>query len=144
MAIRTIIIDDEQNARENLKLILSDFCKDVEVVAEAGSAQEARSLITEHKPNLLFLDINMPNEDGFELLASIEEKNFSVIFITFFFLKEDGLFSRFVSALVPNKYGARVSTAIEDITYLLELIHLETLNFRYYILPHIYMVKIRI
>ena len=82
MAIKTIIIDDEQNARENLKLILSDFCKDVEVVAEAGSAQEARSLITEHKPNLLFLDINMPNEDGFELLASIEEKNFSVIFIT--------------------------------------------------------------
>ena len=44
---------------------------------------------------------------------------FSVVFITFFFLKEDGLFSRFVSALVPNKYGARVSNAIEDITYLL-------------------------
>lgn len=82
MAIKTIIIDDEQNARENLKLILGDFCKDIEVVAEAGSAEEARKLIAEHEPNLLFLDINMPNEDGFELLASIEEKNFSVIFIT--------------------------------------------------------------
>ncbi len=82
MAISTIVIDDEQNARENLKLILDDFCPEINVVAEAGSAEEARVLITKHKPNLLFLDINMPNEDGFELLESIENKNFSVIFIT--------------------------------------------------------------
>jgi two-component system LytT family response regulator len=82
MAINTIIIDDEQNARENLKLILEEFCPEVNVLAEAGSADEARSLIVEHKPNLLFLDINMPNEDGFELLESLEDKNFSVIFIT--------------------------------------------------------------
>ncbi|MBL4670315.1 MAG: response regulator transcription factor [Flavobacteriales bacterium] len=82
MAITTIIIDDEQNARENLKLILEDFCPNIEVVAEAGSAEEARKLISKHGPNLLFLDINMPNEDGFELLESIEDKDFSVIFIT--------------------------------------------------------------
>jgi two-component system LytT family response regulator len=82
MAISTIIIDDEQNARENLKIILNDFCPEIDVVAEAGSAEEARLLITKHNPNLLFLDINMPNEDGFELLESIENKNFSVIFIT--------------------------------------------------------------
>lgn len=82
MAITTIIIDDEEHARENLKLILTDFCKDVNVVAEAGSAKDARKIIAEHKPDLLFLDINMPNEDGFELLESIENKDFSVIFIT--------------------------------------------------------------
>lgn len=82
MAITTIIIDDEQNARENLKLILTDFCPELNVVAEAGSAEEARLLIAEHNPELLFLDINMPGEDGFELLESIENKNFSVIFIT--------------------------------------------------------------
>jgi len=82
MAITTIIIDDEQNARENLKIILADFCPDVNVVAEAGSAKDARKIIVEHKPDLLFLDINMPNEDGFELLESIKDKNFSVIFIT--------------------------------------------------------------
>ena len=82
MAINTIIIDDEQNARENLKLILDDFCPDVNVVAQAGSAEEARTLIDKHEPNLLFLDINMPNEDGFELLESIEKKSFAVIFIT--------------------------------------------------------------
>jgi len=82
MAITTIIIDDEQNARANLKLILEDFCPEIEVVAEAGSAKEARELIAKHQPKLLFLDINMPSEDGFELLDSIKQKNFSVIFIT--------------------------------------------------------------
>ncbi|MEJ6736615.1 MAG: LytTR family DNA-binding domain-containing protein [Flavobacteriales bacterium] len=82
MAITTVIIDDEQHARENLKLILADFCPDVNVVAEAESAKDARKIIEEHKPDLLFLDINMPNEDGFELLESIENKSFSVIFIT--------------------------------------------------------------
>ena len=82
MAIRTIIIDDEQNARENLKLILDDFCPDLEVVGEAGSADEARTLIADLNPDLLFLDINMPGEDGFELIESIENKTFSVIFIT--------------------------------------------------------------
>lgn len=80
--IRTIIIDDEENARNNLKLMLEEFCPLVDVLAEAGSADEARKLIIEHQPDLLFLDINMPNEDGFELLDSIEEKNFSVIFVT--------------------------------------------------------------
>jgi two-component system LytT family response regulator len=82
MSITTIIIDDEQNARENLKLILQDNCPEVQVLALASSADEARKLIEEHKPQLLFLDINMPNEDGFELLDSIEHKNFAVIFIT--------------------------------------------------------------
>ena len=82
MSIKTIIIDDEQNARENLNLILQDNCPEIEVVALADSANEARSLIKKHQPNLLFLDINMPNEDGFELLESLDEKNFAVIFIT--------------------------------------------------------------
>jgi len=82
MSISAIIIDDEQNARFNLKILLEDFCPEVNVVAEAESAVEARKLIEEHQPNLLFLDINMPNEDGFDLLNSIDNKNFSVIFIT--------------------------------------------------------------
>lgn len=82
MAIDTIIIDDEANARDNLKLIIEDFCPEINIVGEAGSAKEARELIAEHQPGLLFLDINMPNEDGFELLESIDDKNFSVIFIT--------------------------------------------------------------
>lgn len=80
--IKALIIDDEENARSNLKILLNDYCPEVNVLAEAGSADEARRLIDEHQPELLFLDINMPNEDGFELLSSIQQKNFSVIFIT--------------------------------------------------------------
>lgn len=82
MATKTIIIDDEDHARDNLKLIIEDYCPELEIVAEASSAEEARKLIELHQPQLLLLDINMPNEDGFELLASIPNKNFSVIFIT--------------------------------------------------------------
>lgn len=82
MSISAIIIDDELHARSNLKILLEDYCPNVTVVAEAQSANEARELISLHNPNLLFLDINMPGEDGFDLLNSLEDKNFSVIFIT--------------------------------------------------------------
>ncbi|MGE0562438.1 MAG: LytR/AlgR family response regulator transcription factor [Flavobacteriales bacterium] len=82
MSISAIIIDDEQHARSNLKILLEDYCPNVTVVAEAQSADEAREQISLHNPNLLFLDINMPGEDGFDLLNSLEDKNFSVIFIT--------------------------------------------------------------
>ena len=63
MAINTIIIDDEQNARENLKLILNEFCPDVNVIAEADSAEEARALIAKQNPDLLFLDDSLTAED---------------------------------------------------------------------------------
>jgi two-component system, LytTR family, response regulator len=82
MPLQTIIIDDEQNARENLKIILEEYCPETKVIAEAGSAEEARKLIKKHQPDLLFLDINMPNEDGFELLDSIENRDFAVVFVT--------------------------------------------------------------
>lgn len=82
MEISAIIIDDEQNARSNLRMLLEEYCPGVTVVAEAQSANDAREMIEIHHPQLLFLDINMPNEDGFELLDSLPEKDFSVIFIT--------------------------------------------------------------
>lgn len=82
MSINVIIIDDELHARSNLRILLEDYCPTVNVVAEAQSADEAREQIALHKPDLLFLDINMPGEDGFDLLNSLADKNFSVIFIT--------------------------------------------------------------
>ena len=82
MTLKTIIIDDEQNARDNLKLLIEEYCPTLNVVAEASSAEEARLAIQTNQPDLLFLDINMPNEDGFELLDSLENRSFSVIFVT--------------------------------------------------------------
>lgn len=82
MKIRSIIVDDELNCRDNLKMIIDDFCPELEVVGIADSAQRARELINQHKPDLVFLDIKMPREDGFQLLQSIPERAFSVVFTT--------------------------------------------------------------
>lgn len=80
--LRTLIVDDEFNARNNLQLLLEEFCPEVEVLGLAGSAKEARELIAEHDPQLVFLDIKMPGEDGFSLLKSMPERNFSAVFTT--------------------------------------------------------------
>ena len=80
--IKTLIIDDEQNARNNLKILVEDFCPELEVVGLAESAQQARIFLEHHDVELVFLDIAMPNEDGFSFLNSLEKRDFSVIFTT--------------------------------------------------------------
>lgn len=82
MALRVLIVDDEADARENLQLMLAEHCPEVEVVGQAASAAEAREKIQELQPNGLFLDIKMPGEDGFALLASIAELDLPVVFTT--------------------------------------------------------------
>lgn len=63
-------------------MIIDDFCPEVEVVGMADSAEQARQLISEKKPDLVFLDIKMPKEDGFSLLDSMPVRDFSVVFTT--------------------------------------------------------------
>ena len=82
MQIKSIIIEDEKSNRENLAKILSEYCSEVNVVAQCASAIEGRKAILEHRPDLVFLDIEMPGGDGFSLLESFEEINFEVIFVT--------------------------------------------------------------
>jgi two-component system, LytTR family, response regulator len=79
--MKTIIIDDERLARNELKRLLEDFPK-INVVAEASNAEEALELIDEHNPDLIFLDIQMPGKNGFELLEALEDKVPEVIFTT--------------------------------------------------------------
>ncbi len=81
---RAIIIDDERNVREVLELLLSQFCKEVEVVALASSAAEGRELLKKHFIDFIFLDISMPKEDGFTFLTTIPKENYSIIFVTAF------------------------------------------------------------
>lgn len=80
--IKTILIDDEQGALETLSGMLNLFCKDVQVLGKASSASKARELIKKFNPDLIFLDINMPFENGFDLLESLEDHDFHVIFTT--------------------------------------------------------------
>jgi two-component system LytT family response regulator len=79
--MRTLIVDDERLARNELKRLLEPYTK-IEIVGEAANAEEALVMIDELQPELLFLDIQMPGKNGFELLSSIEGKSPEVIFTT--------------------------------------------------------------
>jgi two-component system, LytTR family, response regulator len=82
VVIRAIIVDDEENNRENLNSLIEEYCKEVEVVGFADSVDTAFKLIRSQKPDLVFLDIKMPKKDGFKLLESLDEINFEVIIVT--------------------------------------------------------------
>lgn len=81
--IRAIIIDDESSAINVLSLLLKKKCKDdVEVVAATNSPLEGKALIEQHKPDLVFLDIEMPGMTGIDLIRSLPNPNFHVVFVT--------------------------------------------------------------
>ena len=82
MKLATIIIDDEPDSIKLLQLQLAQKCPQVEVIATYNSSVKASNEIEGLNPDLLFLDIEMPVIDGFELLNKILHLNFSVIFIT--------------------------------------------------------------
>src|ERR1041385_6619437 len=80
--IRAVIVDDEVNSLEALQLQLNHYCPEVEIVAACVSAQEAVTVITKLKPELVFLDVEMPYLNGFELLEKLHPIEFAVIFTT--------------------------------------------------------------
>lgn len=80
--IQTIIIDDEAKGRLALKEKLLAYCQQIKIIAEASNGEDAILLIKHHKPQLIFLDIEMPRMNGFEMLNQLSEKNFHVIFTT--------------------------------------------------------------
>jgi len=82
MTLKALIVDDEFNARNNLKILIDEFCPELEIIGLAESAAEARKIIDKEKPDVVFLDIAMPTEDGFSLLKSYKDRNFSVVFTT--------------------------------------------------------------
>jgi len=85
MKITAIIIDDEELARENLRMLLNEFCPEVEIIGTGQNVEEARKLIEEKKPEAVFLDIRMPSgEEGLELLEDVKTNNFQIVFVTAF------------------------------------------------------------
>ena len=81
--LRAVIIDDEANAREKLGFMLARYCaQEVNVVAHARNAEEGLVAIEQHGPDLVFLDVEMPGESGFDLLRRAGKPAFDVIFTT--------------------------------------------------------------
>lgn len=81
--IKAIIVDDEPEARDIISNLLSDF-SDVEVLSKDENVDQALESVRNHNPDLIFLDIDMPNKDGFELLKKLKETPYdpSIIFVT--------------------------------------------------------------
>lgn len=82
MELKAIIVDDEFIARKTLQAMLAEHCKDVNVVESVSSVNEAEKSIKEHHPDIVFLDIEMPEHNGFELLNRFDDFEFEVIFTT--------------------------------------------------------------
>lgn len=82
--IDSVIIDDETMNTRILKKMLADFCPQVNVVAEAKDVQQGISVINQYKPALVFLDIEMPYGNAFDLLDELMPVSFEIIFITAF------------------------------------------------------------
>lgn len=108
--INAIIIDDEPNNITNLQQLLKQHCSTVTVAATAGDAGEGRKLLQMHQPELLFLDIQMPGENGFDLLKSLPAYDFEIIFVTAY-----------------DKYGIQ-AVKFSAIDYLLKPINTEELK----------------
>jgi two-component system, LytTR family, response regulator len=83
--LRALIVDDEMHARENLRMLIEEFCSDINIVGQAGGVNEALSQINNLNPDVVFLDIRMPSgEEGFEVLEKSKDLNFQVVFVTAF------------------------------------------------------------
>jgi len=80
--MKAIIVDDEPDGIRTLKKMLESHCPGVEVAATCSNATAAKQELENSKPDLVFLDIQMPGKSGLDLLTEIPEKNFEVIFVT--------------------------------------------------------------
>src|SRR3954469_11013930 len=80
--IKSILVDDEVHCLDTLSILLKEYCPEVQVLQRCSSAKTALEAIEKLKPSLVFLDIEMPAMNGFELLEQFNEIPFAVIFTT--------------------------------------------------------------
>jgi len=80
--IRAILVDDEESARDVLSNLLARFCPEVELLEKCTNVESAVKAIHEHQPDVVFLDIEMPNYAGYEIVHFFDEVRFEIIFVT--------------------------------------------------------------
>lgn len=81
-SVRCVIVEDEPDNRQNLRLLIENYCPQLEIAAEAGSVAEGLKVIRNIRPDLIFLDVELGDGTGFDLLASLQGMEFHVIFVT--------------------------------------------------------------
>lgn len=82
MELRAVLIDDEAQSREILRAYLAKYCDNVEVLGEGANIQAGLELIRSQNPDLVFLDVEMPFGNAFDLLEQLPERNFETVFVT--------------------------------------------------------------
>ena len=80
--IKAMIVDDEQSSIDLLKWLIDQYCPDITTIKTSRSVREAIPLIHSFEPDLVFLDIQMPHQSGFDLLTTIDKWTFEVVFTT--------------------------------------------------------------
>ncbi len=80
--LKALIVDDEERARNTLSTLLTDFCPSVNVLAKCEDIPSVVEMIKKHQPDVVFLDIEMPEYNGFELFDFFDEVTFEVVFVT--------------------------------------------------------------
>lgn len=82
--IKSVIVEDESAAREALKKYLAKYCPQIEIIGEAQNSREAIPLLHESQPQLVFLDVEMPFGNAFDVLEGCKDLHFETIFVTAF------------------------------------------------------------
>jgi two-component system LytT family response regulator len=80
--LKAILVDDEESARDVLQNLLLRFCPEVDLVAKCEDLPQAVEIIEQLKPDLVFLDIEMPNYSGFEIVKFFKTIDFDIVFVT--------------------------------------------------------------
>lgn len=82
MKLKAILIEDEANSREILRNYLAKYCTEVDLLGEAASIDEALKLIRENELDLIFLDVEMPFGNAFDVLEQVPDRSFETVFVT--------------------------------------------------------------
>ncbi len=82
MNLTAIIVDDETNSRAILRNYLGKYCPSVAILGEAANVKETLNLLESHTPDMLFLDVEMPYGNAFDLLEQVPDRTFEIVFVT--------------------------------------------------------------